>query len=50
MVDKRSLSSFVLRLVDYIPGFILGTLLSQKLISKVKDIPYEILKQNLVRT
>lgn len=50
VVDGELTIAFVYRLVDYIPGFILGTSLSQKLISKVKDIPYESLKQNLVRS
>ena len=50
VVDGERSIPFVHRLVDYIPGFVLGTSLSQKLISKVKDIPYEYLKQNLVRS
>ncbi|KAF8547893.1 cytochrome P450, partial [Imleria badia] len=45
MVNDHFLS--IHRLVDYVPGFILGTSLSQNLVSKVKDIPYETLKQNL---
>ncbi|KAG8215093.1 cytochrome P450 [Butyriboletus roseoflavus] len=32
---------------DYIPGFMLGMSSGQKLVSMVKDIPYETLKQNL---
>jgi hypothetical protein len=37
-------------LVDYVPGFLLRTSFIRKLVAKIRDAPYEYLKQELTCT